>query len=58
MLTVGSEKLKAETLKTEMREGLNRRTVDGGAKEEMRELIEQVKPKALRERIIKVWWRI
>jgi hypothetical protein len=26
-------------------------------KEEMRELLEQVKPKALRERVLKVWAR-
>ena len=56
LLTVGSEKLKAETLKTETT--VSAESAGKNAKEEMRELIAVVRPVALRERLLKVWAKL
>jgi len=56
LLTVGSEKLKAETLKTETT--VSAESAGKNGKEEMRELIAIVRPVALRERLLKVWAKL
>ena len=56
LLTVGSEKLKAETLKTETT--VSAESAGKNAKEEMRELLAVVRPVALSERLLKVWAKL
>ena len=56
LLTVGSEKLKAETLKTETT--VSAESAGKNAKEEMREMIAMVRPVALRERLLNAWAKL